>query len=162
MTHHDAVRTLATERYLLEEMSDIERDAFEEHFFSCAECADDLRAAELMRSGAKDTFRKQTLAFRPRRQARWTVVLPWAAAASLAVAVGYQSLAGPRFGAALALEPVTLRPASRGANPVVTLDANAQVVALAVEAATRLSPLLDCPCCWWFRLRPSRPRPDIV
>ena len=36
MNHVEAVKTLAIERYLLEEMTPEERDAFEEHFFSCA------------------------------------------------------------------------------------------------------------------------------
>jgi hypothetical protein len=134
MTHDAAVKSMATERYLLEEMSDAERDAFEEHFFSCVECAEDLRTAELMRTGAREAGRKNVVAFQPKRQPRWTVALPWAAAASLAVVVGYQSLGAPRFDAPYALEPVTLRPASRGANAVVKLQADVQAVALAVEA----------------------------
>ncbi len=53
MTHEHAVNTMASERYLLEEMSELERHAFEEHFFSCPDCAEDLRTAELMRAGAR-------------------------------------------------------------------------------------------------------------
>ena len=45
MEHVEAVDTLAIERYLLEEMTQQERESFEEHFFSCAECAEDARAA---------------------------------------------------------------------------------------------------------------------
>ena len=134
MTHDAAVKSLATERYLLEEMSDEERDAFEEHFFSCPECADDLRTADLMRAGAREAGRRRVVAFQPKRQPRWTVALPWAAAASLAVVVGYQSLGTPRFDSPYALEPVTLRPASRGATAVVKLDADVRAVALAIEA----------------------------
>lgn len=44
MDHNEAVRLMATERYLLGEMAPPMRDAFEEHFFDCAECASDLRA----------------------------------------------------------------------------------------------------------------------
>lgn len=44
MDHSDAVRLMATERYLLGEMSTEMRDAFEEHFFDCQECALDVRA----------------------------------------------------------------------------------------------------------------------
>ena len=43
MDHLQAVNTLAAERYLLDEMTDAERDEFEGHFFSCRDCADDLR-----------------------------------------------------------------------------------------------------------------------
>jgi hypothetical protein len=53
MTHEEAVSTLASERYLLEEMSEPERETFEEHYFSCVECADDVRAAGVMRDGVR-------------------------------------------------------------------------------------------------------------
>ena len=52
MDHLQAVNTLAIERYLLDEMPREERDSFEEHFFSCAECAEDARVAATMRDGA--------------------------------------------------------------------------------------------------------------
>ena len=42
MDHQEVLSTLASERYLLGEMTDTERDSFEEHFFSCAECAEDV------------------------------------------------------------------------------------------------------------------------
>lgn len=45
MDHELATRTQAVERYLLEEMSPAERDAFEEHYFSCEECAEAIQAA---------------------------------------------------------------------------------------------------------------------
>ena len=49
MDHRQAVETLALERYLLGEMADQERDAFEEHFFSCAECTEEARAGGALR-----------------------------------------------------------------------------------------------------------------
>jgi|SRR5712671_3366699 len=45
MEHQRAVQNLAVESYLLGDMSPRERDAFEEHFFECSLCGDDLRAA---------------------------------------------------------------------------------------------------------------------
>jgi len=44
MDHETAVRELMTERYLLHELNPAEQDAFEEHFFECMECGDDVRA----------------------------------------------------------------------------------------------------------------------
>ena len=35
MTHTEAISSLASERYLLDEMSDQEREAFEAHYFEC-------------------------------------------------------------------------------------------------------------------------------
>jgi len=44
MNHDEAVGTSATERYLLHELPDAERDAFEEHYFACVLCASDVHA----------------------------------------------------------------------------------------------------------------------
>lgn len=43
MTHDEAHRRMAIEGYLLNELAPEERDAFEEHYFSCAECALELQ-----------------------------------------------------------------------------------------------------------------------
>jgi anti-sigma factor RsiW len=146
MDHVEAVKTLAIERYLLEEMTQEERDAFEEHFFSCAECADDAREAAAMREGvrgglalaARATMERgdgpRVVPMRP-AAARWrsSVALPWAAAALLAVGLGYQTVAGPRpqLGS-FALAPATLRPASRGQEAVVSPGPGA-ILTLAVD-----------------------------
>lgn len=44
---------MATERYLLDELSPELRDEFEEHMFDCQECAMDVRAASMFLSEAK-------------------------------------------------------------------------------------------------------------
>jgi len=137
MTHADALRTLAAERYLLDEMPEIEKFAFEEHFFDCAECADDIRAGSAMRAGAKRTQSGSAAIPLVAARRRWTpaVVVPWAAAAMLALAVGYQSLA-PGSGGRLqigTLTPVTIRPDSRGAAPTVSIGSDATAVTLALD-----------------------------
>ena len=53
MNHNEAVQQMATERYLLDELSPEVRDAFEEHFFDCQECAFDLRTAAAFVDEAK-------------------------------------------------------------------------------------------------------------
>jgi len=53
MNHEDAVQEMATERYLLDELSPELRDAFEEHMFECQECAFDVRAGNVFLSEAK-------------------------------------------------------------------------------------------------------------
>jgi anti-sigma factor RsiW len=146
MDHVEAVKTLAIERYLLEEMTPEERDSFEAHFFACAECADDAREAAAMREGvrgglvpaARATMERgdgpRVVPMRP-AVARWrsSVALPWAAAALLAVGLGYQTVAGPRpqLGS-FALTPATLRPASRGQEAVVSPGPGA-ILTLAVD-----------------------------
>jgi hypothetical protein len=52
MDHHLAVKSQACEKYLLGELPPDLRDAYEEHYFSCAECATQLRmAAEIVGAG---------------------------------------------------------------------------------------------------------------
>jgi hypothetical protein len=145
MNHLQAVKTSAPERYLLEEMSELERHAFEEHYFSCADCAEDVRLGALMREGGKagflDAEKPVSLAGAKAANARtpWrpSVVIPWAAAAMLALVAGYQSLRlAPGPGDRIqpqALAAITLRPASRGAEPVVPLPAGTAAIALAVD-----------------------------
>jgi hypothetical protein len=64
------------------------------------------------------------------------VALPWAAAATLAVGLGYQTIQGPlmtgQVAESVALTPSTLRPASRGQEAVVTAGPNGAVT-LAVD-----------------------------
>lgn len=52
MEHTEAVNIGATERYLLGELPEDECAGFEEHYFSCAECAADVRAAAEFIDGA--------------------------------------------------------------------------------------------------------------
>ncbi len=49
----EATNAGATERYLLGTLSRAERDEFEEHFFDCLECAEDVRAASALLAGAR-------------------------------------------------------------------------------------------------------------
>ncbi|HEX6161504.1 MAG TPA: hypothetical protein VF111_15110 [Thermoanaerobaculia bacterium] len=63
-----------------------ERDAFEDHYFGCAICAEDVKALDAIRKGARERETSNVVDFRPKR-----VTLPWAAAASLLLLVGYQN-----------------------------------------------------------------------
>ena len=53
MNHEQAIQEMATERYLLDELTPELRDAFEEHMFECPECALDVRAGNVFLSEAK-------------------------------------------------------------------------------------------------------------
>jgi hypothetical protein len=148
MTHQEAVDTLAAERYLLDEMSDEHRQTFEEHYFECDVCADDLRAATAMLQGAKAGFASVSAAdnvvpmssrHSVTPKATWyrSPALPWAAAAALALVAGYQSLwvvpSLRQAAAPVAVVPVTLRPQSRGAEAVVPIGRDGGSVILAIE-----------------------------
>lgn len=53
MNHDDAVKLMAVERYLLDELASELRDEFEEHMFDCVECSLDLRAGNAFVEEAK-------------------------------------------------------------------------------------------------------------
>jgi len=147
MTHQQALDGLASERYLLDEMTEVERFEFEEHYFDCAECADDVKLGEMIRQEARRAG--PAMASGPQTgqpavvltSAKWwrkpMVAAPWAVAATLAMVVGYQSLVtvpglrdafGPQ-----SIEPVMLRGATRGARTTVTIARGQRFVALSAD-----------------------------
>jgi len=147
MTHQQAVSTLAPERYLLDEMTGPERETFEEHFFSCAECADDVRTGALMRDGARAGLlgdrNRRVVPFPVRPPWYQSAVIPWAAAATLALVAGYQTLvtvpALRPLNEPRSLAPVTLRPASRGQEPRIAMGPDAPALTLAVDTSSAVS-----------------------
>src|SRR5206468_3203687 len=62
----------AAERYLLGQMSDADRDAFEEHFFQCVECAQEVKATAQFLDSCRDAIADQAIAdrFAPRLDRR--------------------------------------------------------------------------------------------
>lgn len=99
MEHADAIATTAAERYLMNELSDVDRDAFEEHFFECAACATDIREGSRLMIAGRMVARQEQGAETPRGNVvqmpdrrRWTAWLPQAAAATLLIGIlAYQN-----------------------------------------------------------------------
>src|SRR5436190_1105925 len=90
MNHDEAIGVQATERYLLHELPDQERDAFEEHYFGCAACADDVRTGSAFVGALKSRGRRERdspFLIRQEARARRNLIVPLAAAASVAVAL---------------------------------------------------------------------------
>ena len=150
MTHQQALDGLASERYLLDEMTEVERFEFEAHYFDCAECAEDVRLGDLIRQEARragTVMAANPQADRPAvvlTSAKWwrrpMVAAPWAVAATLAMVVGYQSLVtvpGLRdAGGPQSIEPVMLRGATRGADTLVAIAPGQRFVALSADLLT--------------------------
>ncbi len=123
MKHEFAVATHAVERYLMGEMPNEERDDFEDHFFSCESCAEDLRFTARFIDGAKAQFRDEVLTA-PRSSFSKRFRFPWLspalaslAAAACAVVIYQNAVTIPALRAPRALPALLLDLTSRAAAP---------------------------------------------
>ncbi|HXM45316.1 MAG TPA: zf-HC2 domain-containing protein [Bryobacteraceae bacterium] len=71
MEHDEATRSHAAERYVKRELSPAQRDAFEEHFFDCRKCADDVRFELTFAANVQAVSREQRAAPRTAVWERW-------------------------------------------------------------------------------------------
>jgi hypothetical protein len=126
MDHAHATGTGAAERYVLGEMTEDERARYEEHYFDCPECADEVKAAVVFRENAEALWRDapesagagassrrspEAAESKPRRfwQLFWPIPQGALVAASLLLCVaGYEALA--------------LRGRARGREGVATIE----------------------------------------
>jgi hypothetical protein len=128
MNHDEAIRINGTEQYLLNELSPELREQFEEHFFECAECANDLRAGALFIEQSKAIFAAEAVA-PPREVPTQVVEKPswWAwlrpavsvpVMALLLAVIAYQNW--PSHGNPQVLQAAYLNIGSRGAVPSIS------------------------------------------
>jgi anti-sigma factor RsiW len=123
------------ESYLLSELSPEQRRAFELHLFDCPACAEEVTATADFLDGARQVLAREPSVTRPPRRRRGfplpaVVLAPWAAAAALTLAVGYQSIVAiPALRRDLAdaespraLVATTLRPETRGEPVAIAAD----------------------------------------
>jgi hypothetical protein len=125
MNHDEAIRSGAAEKYVLRELSDELRDAYEDHFLECAECTKNMHALSGFAEGGSevyDNLRAEIVPGKP--QSVWArllqpiIAIPAFAAIVLAIAgVGYHaSLFGPASsGVAAVAGKSALTDATRGA-----------------------------------------------
>lgn len=134
MNHEEAIRNQVAASYLLGDLTEAERDAFEEHYFDCVVCGDTVRnGAKMFAAGAQVVTQEPAYQrFRP-----WKWVASSAAAAALTVAVGYQTVVMPRLASTLPALSATPAPislpsgANRGENDVaevIRIPANRQSI----------------------------------
>lgn len=103
MDHETAIRVQAAERYVLDEFSPEERTEFEDHFFGCVACADEVRSASILAANAmavlneesaRESAAAERLSGRGRGRFFWPLMASAALNAALLVGVGLL-----RFGA---------------------------------------------------------------
>jgi Putative zinc-finger len=149
MDHKDALRIQAVDRYLLGELTAVERDEFEEHFFSCGECSEDLNMGAILVDNSRAVLREEfpdpvpaSPAVPPRPGWRlWWSQVPLAAAFALLAVVGYQNLKVlPEYrrqlaeDAGAAVPPrFAVRPAVRGDVQVVPLPKGVRFFEIGAE-----------------------------
>ncbi|HEX8409733.1 MAG TPA: hypothetical protein VF883_12800 [Thermoanaerobaculia bacterium] len=119
MDHTDATATQATERYLLGELNAEETNAFEEHYFDCHLCAEDVRTGTAFFEGGRRLVREEREQERPvapvaqiDEHPRWRRWIPAAAAAMFAY---------------LTMVPLLMRTAAPVAKPMFALSGAAGI-----------------------------------
>src|SRR5262245_45024776 len=144
MDHSQAVTSGAAERYLLDQLDDDEREQFEEHFFDCRACADDVKITETFLVAARKVQAEGAKAKAPTVESRpwswralfWPMPLGAAAAIALLVAVvSYQNLSAvPRLQKQLAAADAPQSASwhflavSRGEPPAIVLSPGRRMV----------------------------------
>lgn len=100
MDHNEATNSQAVEKYFLGELKGAERDAFEEHFFDCAECAADVKTTAILVDNVREVLRTVPAEGKkaPAREKRSAGFLSWwkpayslGAIAVLVATIGYQN-----------------------------------------------------------------------
>ena len=74
MEHEQATATLAAERYILNELTAAEREAFEEHYFVCERCAQEVKDLFALGVAAKEALPvqpAQSAALNEKQTSRW-------------------------------------------------------------------------------------------
>jgi hypothetical protein len=138
MNHEDACTGKMVEKYLLGELSATDRDSFEAHYFSCQECAEEVKAGAVFVDNAREVLRadsppKLVQSAAPAKISNWWAWLQpaYAAAAIVILAAGilFQNLVTiPRMKQELSANRpqvehgFTLRPAARSSE-VDTIEA---------------------------------------
>ena len=61
MDHEEAVRLQAAEKYLLGQLPKEQHAAYEEHYFDCSVCAEEIKATAAFMEGARQVAREQSL-----------------------------------------------------------------------------------------------------
>jgi hypothetical protein len=129
--HERAIENLTAERYLLDELSEAECDAFEEHYFDCVVCAETVRAGVTMfASGQKLVDEPVVVPFPKPRP--WSALWSQAAAAGFALAFAANILMSFQP----SIEPVRLVNIStdaRGPNETVYHLSKGEQLALSVD-----------------------------
>ena len=136
MNHQLAEQTQAVDKYLLNELNEAERLEFEEHYFDCQACSDQLRhnaivvdnLKQVLLEDQRDTSEERvSAAHKPSGSwlswLRPATLIPTFATLALALIVGYQNFVYiPGLTRPQALETVPISSAGRDSGTIVAID----------------------------------------
>ena len=136
MNHQLAEETHMVDKYLLNELSETERLEFEEHYFDCQICADELKKNTIAVDNLKQVLLEEQekpsekrVSVRADSAGSWlnwlrpASLIPAFAALALAVVVGYQNLVSiPGLTRPQVLETVPIASTARDSGPIVAID----------------------------------------
>lgn len=146
MEHNQALETHAADLYVLGELSDADAEAFEEHFFDCVECADEVRLGRQFLDGGRDMIREDEAANEAAKvvpiasRKRASVWMPVAAAAVLAILIGTPVLLQRTRGPIMEVghgHPLTLSEMRSAAPPDAVTVRDGELTVLYVEIAAQ-------------------------
>jgi hypothetical protein len=157
MQHEEADQNQAVERYLLGDMTISELEQFEEHLFSCPECADSVKTGAVFVENTRAVFKepsaegaseqaRRTINWKPRpwwKRFMAPALVPALAALALVCVAGYQQLVVIRglrtqlaeVNAPQILPSFALHAASRGELQAIVVPANAHFFNLYFDVA---------------------------
>ncbi|MFN7995092.1 MAG: zf-HC2 domain-containing protein [Bryobacteraceae bacterium] len=75
MEHDEAKRARFAERYVARELPPTEVDAFEEHYFQCRECAEEVRLEQTFAANVREASRRERVT--ERQPGFWTSLTGW-------------------------------------------------------------------------------------
>ena len=141
MDHQAAVSGKISERYLLDELAPQEREEFEEHYFSCVECADDVtlgasfvaNAKDVLRSGAVEADSRAPSAVSRWLSWLWTPAPAYGFALLLGMVALQQQSAVQRTLTPQLISSSALRPPTRGDAQIISLRPDQQVFQLTAD-----------------------------
>jgi hypothetical protein len=99
MDHNQAVQLQAAVKYVLGELSQVQREEYEEHYFDCAECAIDIKALATFTDTTREVLRRETESQQAKELVpagggwpSWLQPALVTACVALLLVVGYQNL----------------------------------------------------------------------
>jgi Putative zinc-finger len=143
MDHKMAETSYLVEKYMSDEMSDVERTEFEEHMFDCPVCSDRVRQDFTLIENLKALPMHELRVAAPARAGGWREwlripsLVPTFAALALACVMGYQHIGGTGSEETARVLPqlAVLQPATRSADVVtIQVDRKSKVFELGVNA----------------------------